>query len=136
MSRSIKIVISCLVVIAVHAAIGYGRDSELPGSEIKVGFLIPSQCRPSESTRLPDGPYDAWPAPHTTECALQPGCIESGYGLWVMEEEVFYRFDAAGQRLALDYFQSTERTSYNKVEIAGVFSDRESTIVHRLASVD
>lgn len=136
MLRSIRIVTGSLVVIAACAAIGYGRDSETPASEAKSGFLIPSQCQPREGMSLPDGPYDAWPAPHTTRCALEPGCIESGYGLWVIEEEVFYRFDRAGQRLALDYFRSTERTSYNKVAITGDFSDSQSTIVHRLLSVD
>ena len=53
----------------------------------KVGFLIPSQCQPREGGARPEGPYDEWPAPHTTECALAEACIASGYGLWVMEEK-------------------------------------------------
>lgn len=47
--------------------------------EKKVGFLIPSQCQPKgEGAPKPEGSRDAWPAPHTTDCALEPACIKSG----------------------------------------------------------
>ena len=104
--------------------------------DAKIGFLIPSQCRPREGSEGPDGPYDEWPAPHTTECALAEACIASGYGLWVMEEKAFYRLDAAGQKLALVYFRTTERPSYNKVEIVGDFSDAEAVEIHEMTLTD
>lgn len=104
--------------------------------ERKVGFLIPSQCKPVDGMKGPEGPYDEWPAPHTTECALRKGCIESGYGLWVMDEKTFYQFDGEGQQQALDYFRTTVRTSYNKVAIVGDFRDAEATRIVEMNSTD
>lgn len=104
-------------------------------SERKVGFLIPSQCKSEEGVKpQPKGATDAWPAPHTTACALQPACIESGYGLWV--EDRFYRFDAQSQAVALEYFRTTKRTSYNKVVATGDFGDPQSVAVHKLVPTD
>ena len=110
--------------------------SESPGRETKIGFLIPSQCQPTEGATRPKGPYDEWPAPHTTECALEEACIASGYGLWVMEEKAFYRLDEAAHELALDYFRTTQRTSYNKVEIVGDFADTESVEIFEMRPTD
>ncbi|HSR51342.1 MAG TPA: hypothetical protein VLV83_10975 [Acidobacteriota bacterium] len=90
-------------------------------TETKTGFLIPSQCKSEEGVvPQPKGSTDAWPAPHTTECALRPACIESGYGLWVRDR--FLPFDEEGHQKALHYFRTTKRTSYNKVEVSGDFS--------------
>jgi hypothetical protein len=99
----------------------------------KVGFLIPSQCQPQEGAKKPEGPYDDWPAPHTTECALLEACIKSGYGLWA--EDRFFRFDESGQEMALEYFRSTPRTSYHKVEILGNFGGAKVK-VKKLRMVD
>ncbi len=107
-----------------------------PDRETKTGFLIPSQCQPQEGAARPKGPYDEWPAPHTTECSLREACIASGYGLWVMDEKTFYRFDEAGHTLALDYFRTTRRTSYNKVEIVGDFGDVESVEIFEMQPTD
>lgn len=104
-------------------------------TETKVGFLIPGQCKPEEGVKpQPKGSTDAWPAPHTTECALRPECIASGYGLWV--EDRFYRLDEAGQERALEYFRTTRRTSYNKVRLTGDFSDPEAVTVESLELTD
>ena len=104
-------------------------------TETKVGFLIPSQCKPEEGVRPePKGATDAWPAPHTTACALRPACIASGYGLWV--EDRFYRLDEAGHERALEYFRTTKRTSYNKVRLTGDFSDPEAVTVESLELTD
>jgi len=111
-------------------------EPEERSEESKTGFLIPSQCQPSDGAAAPDGPYDDWPAPHTTACALREACIASGYGLWVMEDDAFYRFDEAGQALALAYFRTTKRTSYNKVAIAGDFEDPESVEVFEMEPTD
>ena len=48
----------------------------LAASQTKVGFLIPSQCKSEEGVKPePEGSTDAWPAPHSTACALLPACI-------------------------------------------------------------
>ncbi len=104
-------------------------------TETKTGFLIPSQCKPEEGVKpRPEGATDAWPAPHTTACALRPACIESGYGLWV--EDRFYRLDQSGQQKALRYFRTTKRTSYNKVKVTGDFTDPAAVKVKRIRPTD
>ena len=106
-----------------------------PTAERLTGFLIPSQCSPEEGVvPQPEGSVDAWPAPHTTACALRPACIESGYGLWAVDR--FYRFDPAGHEKALRYFQTTPRTSYNKVVVAGVFADPDAVQVRSITPTD
>lgn len=103
--------------------------------ETRTGFLIPSQCKPEEGTKPePEGATDAWPAPHTTACALRPACIESGYGLWVVDR--FYHFDDDGQKKALHYFETTPRTSYNKVRVSGDFSDPQAVRVGEIELTD
>lgn len=107
-----------LILITVLWAASVGTLAE---TEKKTGFLIPSQCKPEEGkVPQPKGSTDAWPAPHTTECALRPACIASGYGLWVQDR--FFKFDEEGQRKALKYFRTTKRSSYHKVEVRGDFS--------------
>jgi hypothetical protein len=96
------------------------KGAGAPHETKKTGILIPSQCQPKEGNTKPKGSTDAWPVPHTTECALREACIESGYGLWVVD--TFFRFDERGQQMALNYFKTTKRTSYNKVEVTGDFS--------------
>jgi len=120
----VAVVLTALASTQVPAAERYER---------KTGFVIPSQCRPRADAKKPNGPYDEWPAPHTTECALQDACIASGYGLWA--EGTFFRFDEDGQSLALEYFKGTRRTSYNKVEVTGVFTG-DGVVVKRLEPVD
>ncbi len=103
--------------------------------EIKTGFLIPSQCKPEEGLKPePKGSTDAWPAPHTTACALRLACIESGFGLWVVDR--FYHFDKAGHEKALRYFQTTKRTSYNKVRVTGDFRDPGAVRVEKILLTD
>ncbi len=105
--------------------------------ETKTGFLIPSQCQPATGEGVkpePKGSSDAWPAPHTTACALEPACIESGYGLWVVDR--FYRFDEDGQKKALHYFKTTPRTSYNKLRVTGDFRDPNAVRVEGLELTD
>ncbi len=103
--------------------------------ETMAGFLIPSQCKSEEGVKPePKGSTDAWPAPHTTACALRPACIKSGYGLWVVDR--FYRFDEAGHEKALLYFQTTKRTSYNKVRVTGDFGDPAAVRVEEIVLTD
>ena len=130
------IALALTTLLGLSLGIGLRADEESRSKESKTGFLIPNQCRPVEGAARPKGPYDEWPAPHTTECALRQACIASGYGLWVMEEKAFYRLDEAGQQLALDYFRTTRRTSYNKVEITGDFSDAEAVRIFEMNETD
>lgn len=127
-------VIAATLVLSLVALVEAGRVLA-KASTTKVGFLIPSQCKPEEGVKPePKGATDAWPAPHTTACALRPACIESGYGLWV--EDRFFRLDEAGQKDALEYFRTTRRTSYNKVRLTGDFSDPQAVKVESLELTD
>lgn len=133
---NIRLALACTTLLAIVSGMALAAGSGTRERESKTGFLIPSQCQPREGATRPEGPYDEWPAPHTTECALAEACIASGYGLWVMKEKAFYRLDEAGQQIALEYFQATKRTSYNKVEIVGDFTDEQSVEIIEMRPTD
>ena len=123
------------LVLLLASVLAFAGEPTQAAPETKTGFLIPSQCKSEEGVKpQPKGATDAWPAPHTTACALRPACIESGYGLWV--EDRFYRLDQGGQQKALRYFRTTKRTSYNKVKIRGDFSDPTAVKVKRIQPTD
>lgn len=122
------------LLVALPIALAIASSAQPSAQETRTGFLIPTQCQPKTAgVPQPKGSTDAWPAPHTTDCALEPACIKSGYGLWV--EDQFYRFDEKGQQLALAYFETTPRTSYNKVAVTGAF-EKGQVAVRFLRMVD
>lgn len=84
-------------------------------SETRVGYVMPTACKSRE---------DGGPKEHTTECALEPDCVASGFGLWIAEDE-FLEFDARGDDLALRYFKETKKIDNHRVEVAGDFSGTE-----------
>ena len=73
-----------------------------------IGYVMPVACK----DRKAGGGKD-----HTTVCALEPDCVETGFGLWT--EEAFTKFDTQGNELALKYFRSTHREDQHKVRVIG-----------------
>ena len=72
------------------------------------GILMPVVCKDRKSGSGAD---------HTTECALKPDCIESGFGLWTKDS--FTPFDTQGNDLALKYFKMTHREDNHRVLVTG-----------------
>jgi hypothetical protein len=54
---------------------------------------------------------------HTKDCALEDNCKASGFGLVIGAK--FYKFDDAGDKLALDYLTKTKKTNNLWVEVKG-----------------
>ena len=72
------------------------------------GYLMPVACDKRDPDRGPS---------HTTVCALEPDCVERGFGLWTAEK--LTKFDARGNQLALSYFKSTHRENDHKIRVLG-----------------
>jgi hypothetical protein len=56
-------------------------------------------------------------AKHTKSCALEESCMESGYGL--ISEGKWYKFDDAGDKLALAWLKKTDKKNDLMVEVSG-----------------
>lgn len=54
---------------------------------------------------------------HTTACALEDDCKESGYG--VLIDGKYHKFDEAGDKLAVEYLQKTKSKDNLFVEVKG-----------------
>ena len=60
-------------------------------------------------------------AAHTKACALMEECVASGYG--VFSEGKWYKFDEAGDGMALELIENTERKKGIMVEVTGKMDD-------------
>jgi len=69
---------------------------------------------------------------HTTECALADNCKASGYGLVI--GGTYHKFDAAGDKLAVDYLTTTKKESNLWVEVKGS-ADGDNIIVASINDV-
>ncbi len=88
--------------------LGVGGVFTLAEPATVVGYVMPVACKDRKAGGI---------VAHTTVCALEPDCIETGFGLWT--EEAFTKFDTQGNELALKYFRSTHREDNHKVRVIG-----------------
>jgi hypothetical protein len=63
------------------------------------------------------------PEKHTVACLKMPGCEASGYGVIMKNAEgqnEFLKFDAAGNKMAIDLLKKTKKTDNMTVKVMGV----------------
>lgn len=80
------------------------------------GYLIDHAC----ATKMEKaGPKKAMEKArnHTKDCALQPACKASGYGL--MSHGKFFKFDEKGNKLAASYLDKTKKEKDLWVDVKG-----------------
>ncbi|MCZ6775374.1 MAG: hypothetical protein O7D34_02820 [Ignavibacteria bacterium] len=65
-------------------------------------------------------------AAHTKACALEEECAASGYG--VFSEGNWYKFDEAGDEMALELIENTERKKGIMVDVTGKMEDEELVV--------
>ena len=101
------------------------------------GYLVCQKCG-AASHCLGDGiDLSNHPEDHRLACLLEPDCIVSGYGLMLDQDEatwsgihndagsyIFYPFDYAGSRLALDEVDQSKKTNDLLVEVTVVIDPR------------
>jgi hypothetical protein len=62
------------------------------------------------------------PEKHTVACLKMPDCMKSGYGI-VMKDTAgkyeFYKFDAAGSKMAVDLLNKTTKTDKMMITVMG-----------------
>jgi hypothetical protein len=87
-------------------------------SETFNGHLMPFKCRNDE------------PVEHTTECALLPACLETGFGLR-LADGTFLKFDDMGSKHALAALKATQKKNDLKASVKGRRSG-DSIIVESL----
>jgi putative intracellular protease/amidase len=75
--------------------------------ETFTGTLMPVKCRNDD------------PVNHTRECALEPDCVATGFGL-LLADETFLEFDKAGSEKALAALKASAKKSDLKARVVGV----------------
>ncbi len=80
------------------------------------GYLVDKMCG---SGIVKKGPAEAMlkAAKHTRECALEPGCAESGYG--VVTDGKFVKFDENGDKKAKELLTKSTLKDHILVEVSG-----------------
>jgi hypothetical protein len=95
----------------------FAQDSTGTKETTFKGFLADKMCA-SGFTKSGDPKIATAKAKkHTKDCALEDNCKASGFGLVIGAK--FYKFDLAGDNLALDYLNKTKKTDNLWVEVKG-----------------
>lgn len=110
-------VVLLAISIVFSTAVGQEKKKEGASGEIALkGYLVDQMCANGMVKRGGEQAMER-AARHTRTCALEEGCRASGYGL--MSGGKFYKFDAKGDTLALDYFEKTSIERGHLVEVKG-----------------
>jgi hypothetical protein len=100
------------------------------GSEAKVtvfkGYLADKMCGSGFVKSGDSKIATAKAKKHTVDCTLSDNCKASGYGLVVGNK--YHKFDAAGDKLALDYLTNTKKTDNLWVEVKGTADGDNITV--------
>lgn len=85
-------------------------------SKAVTGYLVDKMCGSGMAKK---GPAEAMlkASKHTRECALEPGCAESGYGL--VSDGKFIKFDEKGDVKAKAFLTKTKLADHILVEVSG-----------------
>jgi hypothetical protein len=95
----------------------FAQDSSGTKKTTFKGFLADKMCA-SGFTKSGDATIATAKAKkHTKDCALEDDCKASGFGLVIGAK--FYKFDGAGDKLALNYLNKTKKTDNLWVEVKG-----------------
>ncbi len=86
------------------------------------GVLIDQACSSKAEVRLVPGPRLEGgmivAEAHTRQCALMPACERSGYGVYTYDNK-FLKFDAAGNRKAVEALKASKKDDDLQVEVTG-----------------
>jgi len=105
MKRTALLALFCLLFSAAFVASAQ-ETKDKPMTHSMKGYLVDKMCATGMAKKAPDEAM-AKAAKHTKSCALEESCFDSGYGL--MSEGKWYKFDDAGDKLALGWLKKTEK---------------------------
>jgi hypothetical protein len=96
------------------------------------GYLVDQKCGIS-GIDIQDGmDLTKHPEKHQLSCAKMPGCLASGFGLFIQQTDgtyKFYKFDAAGSQMAIDsIIHVTAKQDNFLVDVAGTMSGDTITV--------
>jgi hypothetical protein len=93
------------------------EKKEAKGEKMFKGYLADKMCAIG-FTKTGDAKVATTKAKkHTKDCALEENCKASGYGLVIGGK--YHKFDANGDKLALDYLNSTKKENDLYVQVKG-----------------
>ncbi len=80
------------------------------------GYLVDKMCATGMAKKAKDEAMSK-AMKHTVSCALEEGCMESGYGLLI--DGKYHKFDEAGDKLAVEYLKKASFKDNILVEVSG-----------------
>jgi hypothetical protein len=96
---------------------GKTEKKDATGEKMFKGYLADKMCG-AGFTKTGDAKVATTKAKkHTKDCALEENCKASGYGLVIGGK--YHKFDATGDKLALDYLNKTKKENDLWVEVKG-----------------
>ena len=93
------------------------KSAEMKSAEMK-GYIVDAMCASGMAKK--DDPMKA-ASMHTKGCALEEGCAESGFG--VFSNGTYYKFDDAGDKMAMELIQKSETKKGMMVAVKGMMKD-------------
>jgi hypothetical protein len=109
---TILVLLSCFVF---AGALAQEKKEKYMSHSMK-GYLVDKMCATGMAKKAPEEAM-AKAAKHTKSCALEESCMESGFGL--ISEGKWYKFDDAGDKLALAWLKKTDKKNDLMVEVSG-----------------
>lgn len=103
-----------IVAVLILAVPGFAQEGKMQAKGTMHGYVVDAMCAKGMAKK--DNPMDA-AAKHTKACALEEGCAASGYG--VFSEGKWYKFDAAGDKMAKELIEKTKTEKGIMVEVKG-----------------
>lgn len=90
---------------------------EMAKADVWKGYLVDKMCATGYVKDGDVAKANAKGAKHTKSCALEEGCMESGYGLIINGK--YAKFDEAGDKMAVDYLNKSTKKDNFFVEVTG-----------------
>lgn len=96
------------------------------------GYLVDQKCGIA-GIDIQDGTdLTKNPEKHQLSCAMMPGCLASGFGLFIKQTDgtyKFYKFDANGSKMSIDQIiNKTQKRDNFLVDVSGTMSGDTITV--------
>ncbi len=111
------IVMMSLLAFAQEKKEAAGMMKEMAKADMWKGYLVDKMCATGYVKGGDVAKANTKGMKHTKSCALEEGCMESGYGLII--DGKYIKFDQGGDKMAVDFLNKSKKKDNFYVEVAG-----------------
>lgn len=110
----VRVAFVVVLAVAVVSAVAVARMQAQ--AQTVSGYLVDVKCGAARANEA------GFPAEHTKDCMLMDACMKSGYGVMTAEKKLI-KFDAAGNKKAVELLKATNKDKDWKVAVKGTMKD-------------